>query len=186
MRKNNEDVARGDTGVPVHLAGKTVPTVPLHDAAADAQHAAVTADTYEPLDVERLCVDVEADAIAAGNAKIERQGLEPTVANNAAIDWHAVWAAETRHVVSRIEALRQAGHEHAAVAIMRQLPAPTEPTDDVQEEWAMLNRPFDYRMDERLAYALYAESVTDYPMGAAMSSTGYPLKPRKTESDRPM
>jgi hypothetical protein len=128
----------------------------------------------------------EADAIAAGNAEIECQGFKPTVANNAAIDWHAVWAAETRHVIACIEALRRAGYERAAVAIMRELPAPDEPADDVQEEWAMLNRPFDYRMDERHAYALYAESVTDYPMGAAMVSTGYPVKPRKTESERPM
>ena len=139
-----------------------------------------------PPDVERLCVDVEASATAAGNAEIERQGLEPTVANNAVIDWHAVWAAETRHIITRIEALRQAGHEHAALAIMRRLPAPDEPADDAQVEWAMLNRPFDYRMSERSAYALYAESVTGYPMGAAMVSTGYPLKPRKTESERPM
>jgi hypothetical protein len=131
-------------------------------------------------------MDVEASAIAAGNAEIERHGLEPTIANNAAIDWHAVWAAETRHVIACIEALRRAGQEHAALAIMRGLPAPDEPADDVQEEWAMLNRPFDYHMYERKAYASYAESVTDYPMGAAMVSTGYPLKPRKTESERPM
>ena len=113
----------------------------------------ITADTYEPLDVEQLCVGVEADVIAAGNAEIERQGLERTVANNAAIGWHAVRIAEARHVVARIEALRRAGHERAAVAIMRELPAPDEPADDVQEEWALLNRPFDYHMYEREAYA---------------------------------
>jgi len=76
-----------------------------------------------------------------------------------------------RHVTARFEALRRAGYELEAVSIVRELPAPSEPTDDAQVEWAMIDRPYDYWMDERLADGEYAEREIGYPMGPAVCTT---------------
>ena len=64
----------------------------------------------------------EREAVWAGNAEIARQGLEPTIADNAAIDFHAVFSEETRSLIRTILRHRRAGNRDAAKAVRRLLP----------------------------------------------------------------
>jgi hypothetical protein len=101
---------------------------------------------------------VEAMAVEVGEPYRTPDG-KPTPKSN---------AAETAYVLRRVSELRQDGYHTQAMRLMTDIPAPYEPADDAQTEWAMIQRAYDYRTDEVIAWGLYAESATGYPMGAAV------------------